>query len=141
MTDAALTIDDAEKIADLARVERVARLLDTRYGIPGTRLRFGLDSLVGLIPGVGDTAMMLPSLWMIAVGWKHGVPTGTLVRMVGNAAIDYVIGSIPLAGDLFDLFFKSHRKNAVLLREALGVRPRSEPVQAQPRSISKGEKR
>ncbi|MAM62302.1 DUF4112 domain-containing protein [Maritimibacter sp. UBA3975] len=123
MTETALTLDDAEKTADLARVERVARLLDTRYGLPGTRLRFGLDSLIGLIPGVGDTAMMLPSLWMIAVGWKHGVPAGTLVRMGGNAAIDYVIGSIPLAGDLFDLVFKSHRRNAALLREALGGAP------------------
>lgn len=105
--------------ADLARVERVASLLDTRFAIPGTGLRFGLDSLVGLVPGLGDTAMLLPSLWIIAVARRHGVPRRTLARMGLNAGLDFVVGSVPVAGDIFDLFYKSHRKNAVLLRRAL----------------------
>lgn len=108
---------------DLDRVERVASWLDTRYVIPGTQVRFGLDSLIGLIPGVGDTAMLLPSLWIMAVAYKHGVPKRTIARMGWNAGVDYVVGSVPLLGDLFDLFYKSHRKNAALLREALGARP------------------
>ncbi|MBV7380804.1 DUF4112 domain-containing protein [Maritimibacter dapengensis] len=107
---------------DLARVERVASWLDTRYVIPGTQVRFGLDSLIGLIPGVGDTAMLLPSLWIMAVAYKHGVPKRTIAQMGWNAGVDYVVGSIPLLGDLFDLFYKSHRKNAALLRDALGQR-------------------
>lgn len=118
-TDAALAAPTADRAADLARVERVARLLDTRYGLPGTRLRFGLDSLVGLIPGVGDTVMLLPSLWIMAVAHKHGVSKGIIAKMAWNAGVDYVVGSIPIAGDLFDLVFKSHRRNATLLREAL----------------------
>ena len=88
----------------------------------GTQVRFGLDSLIGLIPGVGDTAMLLPSLWIMAVAYKHGVPKRTIARMGWNAGVDYVVGSIPLLGDLFDLFYKSHRKNAALLRDALGQR-------------------
>ena len=108
-----------DRAADLARVEKLARLLDTRWGIPGTRIRFGLDSIVGLIPGAGDTLMLLPSLWIIHTAHRHGAPTGTLVRMAGNAGLDWMLGSLPLVGDLFDLFFKSHRRNAALLREVL----------------------
>ncbi len=111
-----------ERLADLRRVERMARLLDTRYTLPGTRIRFGLDSVVGLIPGFGDTVMLLPSFWMLAVAWKHGVPTSTLARMGANAGVDYVVGSVPILGDAFDLFFKSHRRNAQLLSEALSAR-------------------
>ena len=114
------TVTPTDRQRDLARVQRLARLLDTRYGIPGTRLRFGLDSIIGLVPGVGDTAMLLPSVWMMAVAHKHGVPKSTLVKMAGNAGLDWAVGSVPVVGDVFDLFFKSHRRNAALLAEALG---------------------
>lgn len=119
MTDAALSVPNADALRDLQRVERLARMLDSRFAIPGTRVRFGLDSLIGLLPGVGDTVMLIPSLWIIAVAHRHGVPTTTLLKMGWNAGVDFLVGSIPLLGDLFDLFYKSHRKNAVLLREAL----------------------
>ncbi|MFC4667654.1 DUF4112 domain-containing protein [Seohaeicola nanhaiensis] len=108
-----------DRAADLARAEKLARLLDTRWGIPGTPLRFGFDSVVGLIPGVGDTLMLLPSLWIMHTAYRHGAPAGTLVRMAGNAGLDWVLGSVPLVGDVFDLFFKSHRRNAALLRRVL----------------------
>ncbi|XDA97667.1 DUF4112 domain-containing protein [Sulfitobacter sp. LCG007] len=117
-TDASYT-PIPDRAADLRRAERIARVLDTRWGIPGTPIRFGVDSLVGLVPGAGDTLMLLPSLWMIHTAWRHGAPRSTLVKMAGNAGIDWVVGSIPLLGDVFDLFFKSHRRNAALLREAL----------------------
>jgi hypothetical protein len=117
--DTTTTTTADERLADLRRVERMARLLDTRYTLPGTRIRFGLDSVIGLIPGVGDTVMLLPSFWMLAVAWKHGVPASTLARMGANAGVDYVVGSVPILGDAFDLFFKSHRRNAQLLSEAL----------------------
>ncbi|MEC7765175.1 MAG: DUF4112 domain-containing protein [Pseudomonadota bacterium] len=118
-TDTALAHPLPDRATDLERVDRLARLLDTRYGIPGTKLRFGLDSLIGLIPGVGDTVMLLPSIWIISVAWKHDVPKRTIARMIWNSGVDFVVGSVPVAGDVFDLFYKSHRKNAALLREAL----------------------
>lgn len=124
----ALRTDDIA--ADLARVDRVSRLLDTRYRVPGTVVRFGLDSVIGLIPGIGDTAMLLPSFWIMAVAHRHGVRKRVLAKMAGNAGLDYVVGSIPLAGDLFDLAFKSHRRNAALLHAALD---RPEPAGPSPR--------
>lgn len=122
-TDTTVARRRTDRASDLERVDRLARLLDTRYGIPGTRLRFGLDSLVGLIPGLGDAAMLVPSIWIIAVAWKHDVPKRTIARMAWNSGVDFAVGSIPFAGDLFDLSYKSHRKNAVLLREALRAQP------------------
>lgn len=121
MTDTALTAPTPDAAHDLARVERIATLLDSRFTIPGTRIRFGLDSVVGLIPGAGDTAMLIPSLWIMAVAHKHGVRKRTIAKMGWYAGVDYVVGSVPVLGDLFDLFYKSHRKNAALLREALAV--------------------
>ena len=122
-TASATPLHNTNAAADLARVQRIARLFDTRYGLPGTRLRFGLDSIIGLIPGIGDIAMMVPSAYIIAIAMRHNVPRTTLLKMVGNALIDTGVGSIPILGDLFDLFFKSHRRNADLLAEALGHRP------------------
>ena len=122
-TDTTFARRRPDRASDLERVDRLARLLDTRYGIPGTRLRFGLDSLIGLIPGIGDAATLVPSVWIIAVAWKHDVPKRTIARMAWNSGVDFAVGSIPFAGDLFDLFYKSHRKNAVLLREALRAQP------------------
>ena len=74
-----------------------------------------------LFGATGDLSqrMLLPSLWIIHTAHRHGAPTGTLVRMAGNAGLDWMLGSLPLVGDLFDLFFKSHRRNAALLREVL----------------------
>ena len=107
--------------ADLDRLDWLARLLDSRYRVPGTRIRFGLDSIVGLIPGVGDTLVAVPSVWMIWEGYRFGVPRRLLTRMAINTGVDYVIGSIPLVGDLFDLGFKANLRNAALLREALAA--------------------
>ncbi|MDW4499716.1 DUF4112 domain-containing protein [Sulfitobacter sp. D35] len=120
-TDATYTpIPDRD--ADLRRAERIARLLDTRWRIPGTPLRFGFDSIVGLVPGVGDTVMLLPSLWMIYTAYRHGARGAVLAKMAGNAGVDFFVGSVPVLGDVFDLFFKSHRRNAALLRDTLAAR-------------------
>lgn len=99
----------------LARAEWLGRLLDDRFRIPGTGIRFGLDSILGLIPGIGDAATFLLSLYPIHVAWRAGVPAGALARMVLNVGLDLGIGSIPILGDLFDLFWKSNRRNLDIL--------------------------
>ena len=113
---------DPAAAADLERVERLARLMDARYGIPGTRFRFGLDSLLGLVPGVGDTLALAPSAWMVWRAWHHGVPRNKLAKMAVNTGVDYVVGSIPVVGDLFDFGFKANLRNAAILREHLQQR-------------------
>jgi len=110
---------DPERLREIARIDRLAHLLDNRFRLPGTRIRFGLDSIVGLIPGVGDIATSGPSVWMIMRGWQLGARRRVLIRMTGNSAIDFVVGSIPLVGDLFDVGFKANLRNAALLRREL----------------------
>lgn len=110
---------DAETLrrarATRLRAERLARLLDTAVGIPGTRVRFGLDALIGLLPGIGDAIGLLLGGWFLIEGARSGATTGTLLRMAGNLAIDALGGVVPLFGDLFDVAFKANRRNAKLL--------------------------
>ena len=101
------------------RVQKFAQLLDDKYAIPGTRIRFGLDALVGLIPGAGDAATAAAGLWLIVEAYRLGVSKGLLARMVVNLIADSAIGAIPLVGDAIDVFFKSNRRNAKLLEEHL----------------------
>src|SRR6056297_1537178 len=105
---------------EIERIDRLAKLLDARFRVPGTPIRFGLDSIVGLIPGVGDLAMAAPSAWMIWRGWQLGVRRRGLVRMGVNTGVDLAVGSIPILGDLFDLGFKANLRNAGILRSELG---------------------
>ncbi|GLK77101.1 hypothetical protein GCM10008171_23550 [Methylopila jiangsuensis] len=109
--------DHAAVLDDL---ERLATLLDSRWRIPGTNWRFGLDAAVGLAPGVGDLAMGLVSAYMIKRASDLGAPGHVLARMVGNVALDTVVGSIPLLGSVFDVAFKANRRNMRLLRRHFG---------------------
>lgn len=104
---------------ELEELERFAALLDAQIGIPGTRFRVGLDGLLGLVPGIGDGAGALLSLIIVVKARTLGAPTGLVLRMLANVVIDSAIGAIPLAGDLFDLFYKSNRRNVRLLRRHL----------------------
>ena len=106
----------------LEELDRLARLLDSRWRIPGTDIRFGADALVGLLPGVGDAATGLVSAYIILRAANHGAPKRLLARMAGNVALDTVVGSIPLAGSVFDLFFKANNRNIRLLRRHLEKR-------------------
>ncbi len=124
------TVAAPETDPEIARLDRLAVLLDARYRIPGTRIRFGVDSLIGLIPGIGDTAAALPSAYMIWRGYQRGVPRRVLARMAANTGIDYVVGAIPLVGDLFDVGFKANLRNAALMRTALtDLSPKPQPPQ------------
>jgi hypothetical protein len=95
--------------------------MDGLFRIPGVGWRFGLDALVGLIPGVGDTATSLVSFYILAAGVRYRVPKVTLLRMGLNIGIDYVFGMIPVVGDIFDVAWKSNQKNVELLRERATV--------------------
>jgi hypothetical protein len=105
-----------EQEAELARIETVADWLDSRFRVPGTGIRFGLDGLVGLVPGVGDTLTAAAAVWILATARNLGAPPGLLARMGANVAVDWAIGLIPLVGDFFDVGFKASRRNAALLR-------------------------
>ena len=102
-------------------LERLAWLMDDLIRIPGLNWRFGLDALVGLIPGFGDTATSLASLYILASAVRYRVPKITLLRMGLNIGLDYVFGSLPFVGDLFDAWWKSNQKNITLLRSRATV--------------------
>ena len=98
-----------------AGIRSLARLLDSAVGIPGTNVRFGLDALIGLIPGVGDLAGAALSGYIVLGAARLGVPKPVLLRMVGNVALDSIIGSVPLLGDLFDVGWRANTRNTALL--------------------------
>jgi hypothetical protein len=97
-------------------VEVLARWMDSVFVIPGTGIRFGLDALVGLIPGLGDTLTSFVSLYILKVASLRGVPRVVLARMALNIAIDYLLGTVPVVGDAFDIYWKANLKNVELLR-------------------------
>jgi hypothetical protein len=105
--------------ARVRRIHTLARLLDEKFRVPGTGFRFGLDSLVGLIPGLGDLSTSAVSLYLVFEARRLGLPKRVLLRMAANTGIDFVVGAIPLIGDLFDFGFKANLRNARLLERHL----------------------
>ena len=99
----------------------MSQLLDSAFTIPGTKIRFGFDPLIGLIPGVGDTAAALTSLLLIWKSARHGLPRIVLARMALNVLINAAIGAIPGVGDLFSVFFRSNALNYELFRKHAGT--------------------
>ena len=106
----------------LAQVQWLARMMDDRFAVPGTRLRFGWESIIGVFPGLGDALTSIISLIIVHHAWQTGASRFTLARMLGNVAADFVIGAIPFVGDLFDFAFKANRRNARLLEQHLNAR-------------------
>jgi hypothetical protein len=101
-------------------LQRLEILLDEAFRIPGTSIRFGLDGIVGLVPGLGDVLAGLLSLIIPLAAWMRGVPYVTLVRMAANIGIGVLVGSIPFLGDIFDIAWKANRRNYWLMRRHLG---------------------
>jgi hypothetical protein len=102
---------------ELRSVEMFARLMDSQFQIPGTSFRFGLDPLIGLIPGLGDFTGFLFSGYMILICARNGASGFLLARMTLNILIDALIGSIPLIGDLFDFAYKANNRNLKLMQQ------------------------
>ncbi|MGR3512030.1 MAG: DUF4112 domain-containing protein [Paracoccaceae bacterium] len=116
----------AKRRARIARYERLADALDSRFRIPGLGLRVGWDSILGLVPGVGDVVTAGPGAAMILEGVRLGARKRALVRMGMNTGIDMTLGSVPVLGDVFDAYFKAHRKNVGILKAELARIERAE---------------
>ena len=110
---ARLTRADRQSVAD---AELIAWLLDNSIPIPGTGRRIGLDAVIGLVPGLGDILAGGLGLLIVARAVQRGLPTVVLARMLANVALDFAIGSVPIIGDAFDLWYKSNARNVALLR-------------------------
>ena len=99
----------------VARLRRLGNLLDNSIGLPGTPFRFGLDAVIGLVPGIGDLIGGVLSLYIIVESSRLGVPRPVLARMAWNVALDTFVGEVPILGDLFDAGYKSNLRNLELL--------------------------
>jgi len=116
---------DLEQAND-ADLEFLAGLLDDRFRIPGTNIRFGIDAVIGLIPGVGDAVTGMLSSYLIWRAHQLGASKLTLIRMAGNMAVDTVVGVVPFFGDILDVRFRANRRNLDLLRrQKMAASPRT----------------
>lgn len=121
--DPAYRLDDPLQDARLPhagarrRVEWLSDFLDTRFKLPIVGYRFGMDSVIGLVPGIGDAATAAISLYLIYEAHRAGAGPGKIGKMVYNVAVDTVLGAVPILGDIFDFAFKANLRNANLLRD------------------------
>ncbi len=120
-TTADHAIERHELMRRLRRAHGIARLMDTAVGIPGTRFRFGADSIMGLIPGIGDAGGALISLFIVNEARRLGASNEVLLKMLGNIGLDTLTGSVPVIGDMFDMYFKANRRNMLLLMEHFDI--------------------
>ena len=103
-------------------LDHIAAILDDMFRIPGTQIRFGLDALIGWVPGIGDALAGTASFLIVFAAWRRGVQAITLVRMIANVLLETTLGAIPVAGDVFHVFWKANRRNYKLL-----IREREQP--------------
>jgi hypothetical protein len=121
---AANPFGDLTREQRLARLEAIAKLLDIAFILPGTKIRYGVDGIIGLIPVVGDIIATALSLWLVREARALGAPWHVTARMLGNVAIQGVVGTVPVAGDAFDVLFRANMRNARLLRRWIDGQPR-----------------
>lgn len=109
----------------VARIDALAQLLDNAFVIPGTNIRFGVDALIGLVPGIGDIVSTLLSLYIVREARQLGAPRRLIARMLTNVAVDGLVGAMPLVGDAFDVAWRANRRNVALLQKHLAREPRA----------------
>jgi hypothetical protein len=109
--------DAASRRAALDRLDKLATLFDVAFTVPGTNVRFGVESLLRLVPGIGDAAASALSCYLLFEAYKLDVPRLLLARMFANVALEGAMGAVPFAGDAFDVFFRANRRNVALLRK------------------------
>jgi hypothetical protein len=108
--------DAQTRRAAFDRIDRLASLFDVAFLIPGTKVRFGVEALLRLVPGIGDAAASVLSLYLIYEAYKLDVPAMLLARMLVNVVLEAAAGAVPVAGDAFDVLFRANRRNVTLLR-------------------------
>jgi hypothetical protein len=116
-------------VFDDENLDILSHLLDDFIKIPGTSIRFGLDGIVGLIPGIGDVIGGIASCVIVFAGWMRGVPYVVLTRMAANIVLEVIVGAIPLLGDAFDIAWRANRRNYALLTGSL-YEPRKHTIQS-----------
>ena len=109
----------ADTAARLARIRRIAWLVDAAFHIPGTRFRFGLNSLIGLTPLAGDAVLGLVSLYIVQQAHGMGLPPNKLAKMVANVVLEVAVGSIPVLGDVLDVALKANMRNLRIIEDHL----------------------
>jgi hypothetical protein len=112
----------ARQLTSNEHLDYLAALLDDIFRIPGTQIRFGLDALIGWVPGIGDALAGIASFLIVFAAWRRGAQAITLVRMIANVLLETTLGAIPVAGDVFHVFWKANRRNYKLL-----IREREQP--------------
>ena len=116
-TGAKTKYDARSRRAALDRLDMLATAFDTAFVVPGSNVRFGVEAMLRLIPGVGDAVASALSCYLLYEAYKLDVPPTLLVRMLANVVLEGAIGAVPMAGDLFDVFFRANRRNVALLRQ------------------------
>ena len=114
-------MNNTAKLKQLNRIRRLTRLMDTAFKVPGVGLKVGLDPIVGLIPGIGDLLSTATSAYSIFLATQFRLPTGTSGKMAMNVGLEFLVGAVPLFGDVFDAFFKSNVRNLALLEAHLAA--------------------
>ncbi len=117
VTDEPILTERQRENPQLQWVDTFSRVLDTKFRVPGTKQRFGVDFVLGLIPGVGDVLSLSMSGVLIATMARHGASPRLVVRMLINVFLDATIGAVPVLGNVFDFFYKANYRNAELMRE------------------------
>ena len=111
--------DEEKEILDekLVRLRQLSKNLDESFTIPGTRIKFGMDALLGLVPGGGDLVSGIFSLYMLRAAMKMNLPKRAIFSMLANIILDTTVGIIPVAGDIFDVFWKSNKRNMNIIEK------------------------
>ncbi|MGA9380287.1 MAG: DUF4112 domain-containing protein [Phormidium sp.] len=115
------TINTLERLATLNRIRKYTYLMDSAFRIPIIGFRFGLDPIIGLIPGAGDVVSTAFSAYLIYLAARFRLPPQIFRQMILNVALEAAVGTVPLVGDLFDAFYKSNIRNLALLEKHLGI--------------------
>lgn len=113
----AISATGPSRAETLARLDAISRVLDTAFVIPGTNIRFGVDGIISLVPGIGDMISTVLSSYLVYEARRLGLPKWKIARMIGNVAFQGLVGMVPLAGDAVDILFRANRRNMRILRE------------------------
>ena len=113
----------ADAAAVLKRLRTIAWAVDGAFRLPGTRFRFGLNSVIGLTPAAGDAVLAAISLYIVNEARKLGLPKDKIARMVANIGVEAAAGAVPLVGTLFDMGFKANLRNIAIIEEHFGTAP------------------